>query len=241
MSIRARTQASLNLIERFLEQCRDPAVSISFGKDSMLMLWLVRQVDESVPVVWFDGGKFDEWPETYAFRDRVVEEWGLDLITVRPRLSLVEQWRQYGVPWKRGSREEAAYTREFQHALDSEAHRRGWGGQFVGMRAAESPTRRRLLYCRGPVYYAVTRDLFVCCPLWNWSTGDVWLATDAYGIPVHPIYTMDPARRRETVRLGTMAETCLAGTPGALATFRRRHPGLFNELAAQFPELRDHA
>lgn len=235
-----KVSRALALVERFLSERAAPFASVSFGKDSMLMLWLIRQVRSDIPVLWFDGGKFDEWPETYSFAERVRNEWDLDVVTVRPRLSLVEQWRRFGVPWKRGTRQEAAYTREFCGALDGEAHRRGWDGHFLGMRAAESKTRRLLLWGRGPIYYAKTRDLWCCCPLWDWTTAEVWYVTDRERIPVHPIYTADPARRRDEVRLGTMAETCFAGG-AALTVFKRRHPGLFNDLAREFPELRAHA
>jgi 3'-phosphoadenosine 5'-phosphosulfate sulfotransferase (PAPS reductase)/FAD synthetase len=234
-----RVDESLRVIEEFLADRRTPFASVSFGKDSMLMLWLIRKLASDVPVLWFDGGRFDEWPETYPFVRRVSEEWGIAPIVVRPRLSLVEQWKQYGVPWKRGTKQEAAYTREFCGALDGEAKRRGFDGHFLGMRAAESRTRRLLLFSRGPVYYAKTRGLWCCNPLWRWSTAEVWHVTDREHIPVHPIYT-DPRRRRDEIRLGTLAETCFAGG-GALSVMRLRHPSLFNELCGEFPELRAHA
>lgn len=238
MSVIRRMDAAKRLIEEFVEDRESPYVCVSWGKDSMLMLWLVREVATGVPVLWFDGGRFDEWPETYPFADRVVEAWDLDLTVVRPQDGgLLQQWREHGVPDHLGAPADRAYAREFDRALTDAAHERGWDGQFVGMRARESPTRRLLLYSRGPVYYAQGRDLWVCCPLWNWDVGDLWLATDMAGIPVHPIYTMDPTRRRSEVRLGVMAETCLSGRHGAVAGFKRQHPGMFRELAEEFPEI----
>ena len=238
MSVLRRLDASKRLIADFIELRRAPYVSISWGKDSMLMLWLVREVNPSIPCLWFDGGQYDEWPETYPFMRRVVDSWSLDLTVVYPETSLSDQWREYGVPWKLGDPADRAYAREFDRSLKAEAHRRGWDGQFVGMRAQESPNRKLLLYSRGPVYFGKGRRLWTCCPLWNWDVGDLWLATDMAGIPVHPIYSMDPTRPRHTVRLGVMAESCLQGQHGALTVFRRRHPSMFNALADQFPELR---
>ena len=53
----------------------------SIGKDSNVMIWLARKAffgRVPFPVMHLDTGK--EFPETYAFRDAKVQEWGLKLI-----------------------------------------------------------------------------------------------------------------------------------------------------------------
>ena len=54
------------------------AVLSSFGKDSMLLLWLVRQIRPDTPVLWFRTGQ-DE-----RFAKRVIREWNLTTFSWAP-------------------------------------------------------------------------------------------------------------------------------------------------------------
>jgi sulfate adenylyltransferase subunit 2 len=53
----------------------------SIGKDSNVLLWLARKAffgRVPFPVILLDTG--NEFPEVYAFRDRIIKEWGLSYI-----------------------------------------------------------------------------------------------------------------------------------------------------------------
>ena len=63
-------QARKNVVAA-LARSQSPAVLSSFGKDSMLLLWLVRQIRPTTPVIWFRTGH-DE-----SFGRRIVREWDL--------------------------------------------------------------------------------------------------------------------------------------------------------------------
>lgn len=58
-----------------------PAVMASFGKDSMLLLHLVREQMEDVPVVWFGH---ETLSEQFAFTSRMIVEWDLTLFKLAP-------------------------------------------------------------------------------------------------------------------------------------------------------------
>lgn len=47
-------------IRQALAEAQCPAVMCSFGKDSLLLLWLVREVNPNVPVLWFRNGVANE-------------------------------------------------------------------------------------------------------------------------------------------------------------------------------------
>ena len=53
-----------------------PAVACSFGKDSMVMLALVREVKLNIPVLYFEAF---EHPTKHAFVERITKEWRLNL------------------------------------------------------------------------------------------------------------------------------------------------------------------
>jgi phosphoadenosine phosphosulfate reductase len=59
------------------------AVLSSFGSESALLLDMIAEIDRSTPVIFLDTGKL--FPETLAYRDRLVERLGLrDVRSVAP-------------------------------------------------------------------------------------------------------------------------------------------------------------
>lgn len=69
---------ALHNVRELLMRSSSPAVLSSFGKDSMLLLWLVRQVRPETPVVWLRTG-FDE-----RFARRVIRNWDLTVFRWHP-------------------------------------------------------------------------------------------------------------------------------------------------------------
>jgi 3'-phosphoadenosine 5'-phosphosulfate sulfotransferase (PAPS reductase)/FAD synthetase len=65
-------------IRTALATAQSPAVLCSFGKDSMLVLALVRELRPDTPVIWFRTGT-DE-----RFAKRVIREWGLTAYSPSP-------------------------------------------------------------------------------------------------------------------------------------------------------------
>lgn len=61
-----------------LAHSASPAVLSSFGKDSMLLLWLVRQIRPATPVLWLQDGQ----PEYFA--RQVIREWDLTVFRWHP-------------------------------------------------------------------------------------------------------------------------------------------------------------
>lgn len=65
-------------IRTALAGAQSPAVLCSFGKDSLLVLALVRELRTDVPVIWFRTG-FDE-----EFAKRIIREWKLTAYSPSP-------------------------------------------------------------------------------------------------------------------------------------------------------------
>lgn len=62
-----------------LATAQSPAVLCSFGKDSLLVLALVRELRTDVPVLWFRDGTANE-----AFARRIIHEWNLTAFSPAP-------------------------------------------------------------------------------------------------------------------------------------------------------------
>lgn len=70
-------QETLSIIEETLATAQRPIVLCSFAKDSLLLTWMVRQVDPDVPVLWFRD-------KLNPFAERVIKQWDLQVFGYAP-------------------------------------------------------------------------------------------------------------------------------------------------------------
>lgn len=82
MTLQAKIIQATNLIERVLEQYRKPCLLCSFGKDSVVLLWILRNwYDTTIPIVFFRHPFF---PRKYAYADRLIADWNLNVVSDIP-------------------------------------------------------------------------------------------------------------------------------------------------------------
>lgn len=128
----------------------DGYVAFSGGKDSLVVLDLVRSVEPDVPVVFFDSGL--EYPETYRYLDDLAAAWDLDLHVVASDPPLLDALVASG-QWNHGAAalDPDAVTADLHRLLIGDpaarAHARFGPGELWGVRADES-RGRRMLYTR---------------------------------------------------------------------------------------------
>lgn len=101
-------------------------ISFSGGKDSLVMLHLIKQLDvnDRIPVVFVDNGL--EYPEIKKFVKKVYP----NTIVLRPKLSFKQVIEKYGYPVV--SKEQAQYLEDLQTGTDKLKARRleGYDGKF---------------------------------------------------------------------------------------------------------------
>ena len=173
----------------------------SMGKDSTAMLALARKAffgKVPFPVIHIDNGI--DFPETYAFRKRLAEEWGLELIVAKSEIKDdISGIRCCG----------ANKTDALKKVLDE----RGFDGLIVsirrdehGIRAKErtfSPRDRdfKWNYKEQPpeVWEYASRfedsSHIRVHPLLQWNEIDIWRYVKQEGIPVNPLYFSNEGRR----------------------------------------------
>jgi sulfate adenylyltransferase subunit 2 len=81
--LHALEQQSIHVIREAYARLKPLAMLWSLGKDSNTMVWLVRKAflgRVPFPAMLLDTG--NEFPEVYAFRDRLLAEWRLDYLNV---------------------------------------------------------------------------------------------------------------------------------------------------------------
>ncbi len=192
---------SIYIIREAYAEFQNPAVLWSTGKDSTTVLWLCRKAFFGripFPVVHIDTGY--KFRQMYEFRDRIAEDWGLDLMLARN-----EEAIKAGVGPKDGKfrccislKTEALMKCLDKHGFDALilAIRR----DEHGIRAKErvfSPRDRdfRWDYRNQPLemwdqYQVIEgKDTHTRVhPILHWRELDVWEYIKREGIPVNPLY-----------------------------------------------------
>ncbi|MEE9300472.1 MAG: sulfate adenylyltransferase subunit CysD [Alphaproteobacteria bacterium] len=173
----------------------------SVGKDSNVLLWLTRKAffgHVPFPVIHIDTSY--KIPEMIAFRDRLVKEWGLDLIIGRNEVALAA-----GMNHKKGR--VVCCTALKTEALKRVIGEHGFTGVIAGIRRDEEGTRakERVFSPRGekaewnfrdqpPEFWDQYKTDFPpgthlrVHPLLHWTELDVWRYIRREAIPVVELY-----------------------------------------------------
>jgi sulfate adenylyltransferase subunit 2 len=75
-------EKSIYILREVKAKFKNIAVLWSMGKDSTTMLYLCKKAffnKVPFPAIYIDNGK--DFPQTYQFRDRIISEWGVNLLT----------------------------------------------------------------------------------------------------------------------------------------------------------------
>jgi sulfate adenylyltransferase subunit 2 len=200
-------EAQSIFILREAVNCLNPLAMLwSVGKDSNALLWLARKAffgRVPFPVILLDTG--NEFPEVYAFRDRITDEWGLTYIDAP---CPPPEETDPSLPPK--ARAAARKTLGLRRVIAE----RGFRGIILGIRRDEQAVRgkERVFSPRDAAggwdfrhQPAEFWDQFNAevppggharvHPLLAWTELDVWRYIDREGMPVVPLYFARDGKR----------------------------------------------
>lgn len=210
------------LSEHDPEKC---AVACSFGKDSMAVLHLVRQSYPGILVVFCNTGV--EYPQTLAFRTKIVKDWGLNYCEAKPENG-DNFWaitKKYGLPGVRldGKMRVPKCCQLLKDGPGMKAYKaHGIELCFTGITAAESRNRWMLQRRCGDYYFAKTDGIWKCHPIMSWTETEVLEYHKSEGIPLNPLYERFPG-----TRVGCMPCTSYKSWPERMA---RTTPDLYRRI-----------
>lgn len=167
------TDANRIIVEQ-LASAAAPCVTASFQAESVVLLHMLRQAKPDIPVLFLDT--FHHFPELIAYRDRIVDRWGLNLVVLRAAEPRPGLWRVDVDACCARHKVGPLFPVLEQHDL--------W---FTGMRREQSPTRAGLAEV-APFSLPSGTVLRKVCPLASWTTRDVWAYADRHDIPLLPLY-----------------------------------------------------
>jgi phosphoadenosine phosphosulfate reductase len=156
-------------------------LTCSFQAEDVLLAKLAIELDPEIPVLFLDTGY--HFAETYAYRDRIAQEWGLKLINLLPEKTVAEQEAEHGLLYQLAP-DQCCKLRKVEPLFAAVAGYRVW---LTGLRREQARSRAAL---EESAMFTLPggKQVLKLAPLAEWSTRDVWQACAALDIPLLPLY-----------------------------------------------------
>lgn len=221
-----RINQSLEITEQMLSLCKKPYLSLSFGKDSLVMLDLVRMLKPDIQCYFL---KSEETYLLYDYED-VINQY----LNRGVKLELIETNRlsENNFDWEKARK---AGNKDFQLIDNLSQH----DGVFMGLRIEESKGRRCTLLKKENnaigrfIMKYKDKEKYRCCPVAAWSAFEILHYLQERNLPRLAIYDSEGEKMRTTARL---TGDCVR--QHGLAWIKKNKPENFNKLISLIPDLR---
>jgi len=171
-------------------------VAFSGGKDSIVLLDLVKKALPKDEFVVVFGDTQMEFPDTYDVVDKVeaqCKDEGIRFYRAKSHMNIFDSWKQFAPPsrvlrWCCSVHKSTPQVIKLREVLDKEDYS---GLAFVGVRAAESVRRSEYDFESNGMKQKGQRS---ANPILDWTSCEIWLYTYANHLVVNKAYTMGSQR-----------------------------------------------
>lgn len=171
-----------DLIREVLERNTGrPCLACSFQAEDMVLLDMLRKLRPEIPVLFLDTGY--HFKETYEYRDRMAQQWRLNLVNLEPEMTVAEQEGSFGKLYGTHP-DQCCKMRKVEPLLRALADYEVW---FTGLRREQSPTRANLEQVERHTLPS-GKTLVKVSPLAFWSWKEVWSYLRVNEIDYLPLY-----------------------------------------------------
>jgi phosphoadenosine phosphosulfate reductase len=203
-------------------------LSCSFGKDSMVLLFLALQVRKDIPVVFVNTGV--DYRETLDFKTEVCRAWNVNLIELQPMMTffqVMDKVKKKGRKVDDGSKDTNICCYHLKEKPILKLTREmGFKYCFTGVTAMESRKRAWMACSKGQEYYVKKQEITKIHPLLYWQPQEVQQFIRDEGIPVNPVY-----EKYGIPRTGCQCCTCYMGWKEQLS---RINPKLYKIIMERY-------
>ncbi|MBE3590098.1 MAG: phosphoadenylyl-sulfate reductase [Firmicutes bacterium] len=177
---RLETAPAEEIVRWAMEQFHpDIVLACSFGAEDVVLLDMMCRVQPGAKAFYLDTGL--HFRETYEVRDRIAARYPVELIQVRPELTVEEQVARYGPRlWERDP-DACCRMRKVEPLQRVLKGCRAW---ITGIRREQAPTRARAK----PVEWDAKFGLVKFNPLVRWTYKDVWNYIARHDVPYNELH-----------------------------------------------------
>lgn len=157
-------------------------LACSFGAEDVALVDMVHRIDPAIPLFYLDTDFL--FPETYATRDRIIQQYALQpaqVLQVRSLLTPDQQAAQYGQALWSNEPDRCCQLRKVEPLT---CVLKGYEAWITGIRRDQSPTRANA----GLIEWDGKFQLVKVNPLARWTWADVWTYIKVYEVPYNPLH-----------------------------------------------------
>ena len=155
------------------------AVVTSFQPTGIVTLHMLSEIAPRTPVITLDTEFL--FPETYALTNQVEALFDLNLIRVKPQITISQQAEQYGDKLWQSNPDQCCHMRK---TLPLKQALSGYDAWITGLRRDQSSTRANV-----PVIAWDSRNnLMKLCPFANWTEEMIWIYIQAHELPYNDLH-----------------------------------------------------
>ncbi len=157
-------------------------VACSFGAEDVVLVDMVHRIDPSIPLFYLDTDFL--FPETYATRDRIIQQYALkpaQVIQVQSLLTPEQQAAQHGPALWSTEPDRCCQLRKVEPLTRV---LKGYDAWITGIRRDQSPIRANA----GLIEWDSKFQLVKVNPLARWTWSDVWTYIKVYEVPYNPLH-----------------------------------------------------
>jgi len=173
MNFEEKVEKSKEIIREAFERFDRIGVAWTTGKDSTVILHLVKGVFGEVPCPVIHGDTTVKFPEVYEFRDRLAKEWNLDLHIARPEIP-----SGFKIA---GDRENCCHLLKTIPAQKM-IEKLNLDAIIAGIRWDEQEARQN------EKYFSKRKSHYRVHPILHWTEKDIWRYTRENDLPHNPLY-----------------------------------------------------
>ncbi|MBU6281188.1 phosphoadenylyl-sulfate reductase [bacterium] len=156
----------------------DVVLTMSFQHEGVVIAHMLRDIAPSTPILFIDTGY--HFPETLAYRDRLVETFGFPVRNVRSAMPRAEFVARHGDDLHDRDPDLCCKINKVEPMQSALVGVRAW---INGRRRDQASTRSAM-----PIVERIGGGIVKVNPLATWNSRDTWQYMNRHGIPTHPLF-----------------------------------------------------
>jgi phosphoadenosine phosphosulfate reductase len=178
-----KVEEARGLIGDLLSRGGAACVTSSFQTECMVLVDMLVEQRPDIPVLFLDTGY--HFTETYLYRDEMARRYGLRLVNLLPKMTVVEQEAKFGIL----NQTEPSRCCGMRKVEPLFAGLEPYDVWFTALRREQSPTRANLKEV-DDFKLPTGKTLTKVSPLAGWTSREVWAYLKERGIPALPLYDL---------------------------------------------------
>jgi phosphoadenosine phosphosulfate reductase len=157
-------------------------LACSFGAEDVVLVDMIHRIDPAVPLFYLDTDFL--FAETYATRDRIIEQYNLkptQIIQAKSLLTPDRQAGQYGDSLWAKDPDRCCQLRKVEPLTRV---LKGYDAWVTGIRREQAPSRANA----GLIEWDAKFGLVKVNPLARWTWADIWTYIKVYEVPYNPLH-----------------------------------------------------